>query len=81
MFRKRKKLLEEQTKTNNLKGCPFCGDKAVVVRIENKDWVVGQNERYWFGVICTNKTCIAYDIEPNYDSIRGAIVDWNGRVK
>lgn len=57
-----------------LKECPFCGEKAQLVRFEDKE--KGQT---WFGVRCKNYDCIANDISPEYGYEHRAVACWNRR--
>ena len=55
---------------NELKKCPFCGNKAIVeTGLEDGSW----------SAHCTTDTCIAFDIMPSYRYKEAAVEAWNNR--
>ncbi len=59
---------------NELKCCPFCGDRAEVIS------AVDSEGDKMYGVRCLNIACIGADIAPHFFSLSHAVKVWNGRV-
>lgn len=64
---------------NELKPCPFCGEKAYVGEMEKE---VGMAR---WSVSCINSNCVAYKLRnpflPQYLSRQSAIDAWNRRAE
>jgi Lar family restriction alleviation protein len=56
-----------------LKPCPFCGKKAISIKLE-----YGDGDTY-YGFTCEHWNCPISSVLPNYSSEEKAIEAWNRR--
>ena len=58
-----------------LKPCPFCGKKAIFIKLE-----YGDGDAY-YGFTCEHWRCPVCRVLPNYGSEEEAIEAWNRRAE